>query len=303
MLEFVAHPLGVGLALLAALGNAVSYLAIRLGTDEGRTTDAIVVVMLINLAIIAPLIGLVYWPDLRLTPRSVAGFVGSGIFGTLLGRAFAFLGVASIGASRATPIFAANGLIAALLGVLLLGETLGPLQTVGILLVVVGASTISWETTQENPQNLSRRELLLGLAFPIAAALSFGVDPVFARIGLVEGTPAPVGLGIKLLTATVGFAGYIIWREGLPDLGAIRPRERRWFLLAGVANTVFLLSFYSALGVAPVSVVAPVMISYTFWVVVISALFVPARLERVTWRLVAASVAVVVGLALLAAFG
>ena len=299
----IAHPLGVGLALLAALGNAVSYLAIRLGTDEGRTTDAIVVVMCINVVVIGPIIGVLYWPDLQLTPRSVAGFVGSGIFGTLLGRAFAFLGVASIGASRATPIFAANGLIAALLGVLLLGETLTPLQTVGILLVVAGASTISWETTQENPQNLSRRELLVGLAYPVAAALAFGVDPVFARIGLIEGTPAPVGLGIKLLTAAVGFAVYILWREGIPDLGAIGPGDRRWFLLAGLANTVFLLAFYSALGVAPVSVVAPVMISYTFWVVVISAVFVPARLERVTWRLVTASAAVVIGLALLAAFG
>lgn len=293
---------GVLLALIAALSNAISYLAVRVGTSRGSTTDALLIVMAINIVILGPLVAVVYYPDYGITWVSLLAFVGSGVAGTLLGRAFAFLGIDRIGASRAAPIFSSNALIASVLGVLLLGERLTRYHAVGIVFVVVGASAISWETTQENPDDLPRRELLLGLVFPICAAIAYGLDPIFARVGLVEGTPPAVGLVIKVLTAIAGFTGYLLVREGTRSFRAIRTRNVRWFLLAGAANTLFLLSFYSSLAVAPVSVAAPVMISYTFWVVVISALFVPSRLERITWRLVVASVCVVVGLVFITAY-
>lgn len=300
--HMVDATVGILLALVAALANAVSYLAIRVGTTEGRTADAILIGLVVNLVVFVPVVAVFYYPDYGLTWRSLLSFVASGVAGTLLGRAFAVVGIDRIGASRATPIFSTNGLVAALLGVALLGEQLTSYHAVGILFVVAGASTISWETTQENPEDLPKRELLLGLAFPVAAAVAYGLDPIFARVGLLSGTPAPVGLLVKVSTALVGFLGYLTLRRERGLMPPLRSRTTRWFVFAGVANSIFLLSFYTALSIVPVSVATPVMISYTFWVVLLSALFVPRHLERITWRLVAASLSVVVGLVFITAF-
>lgn len=297
-----SYATGILLALVAAVANAVNYLSVRVGTSEGRTMDAVTIVLVVNIVVLGPIVAVLYYPDYGIDRVSLLAFVGSGIFGTLLGRAFSYLGIDRIGASRAAPIFSSNAIIASILGVVLLGETLTSFHAVGIVLVVAGAAGISWETTQENPDDLPRRELLLGLVFPVLAAFAYGVDPIFARVGLEAGTPPAVGLVIKLVTAIAGFSLYLLWESDVPAPSTFRVSNSRWFLLAGVANTLFLLSFYSALDVAPVSVVAPVMISYTFFVVVISALFVPQHLERITWRLVVAALFVVAGLVLITAF-
>lgn len=284
----------------AALANAITQLFVRIGTEEGRASDAVFVVMIVNLIVLVPAILLLYYPDYGLTRRSWLAFVAAGILGTLLGRAFTYTSIDRIGASRTAPIVASNALVATVLGIVLLDESLTAAHAIGIVLIVCGVAAIAWETGHENPENLSRRELLIGLLIPFGAAVAYGWEPIYASYGFEEGTPAPVGLVVKTVSATLGFALYLRWQNTLPD-----PRtlfDGWWFVLAGIANTLFLLGYYVALSIAPVNVVVPIIITQTLFVVLLSALFMPQRLEAVTWKLAVASTVVVVGVVLVSVF-
>lgn len=299
----VSHLLAVGLAVGAALSSASSNLCVRQGTDSGTTEDAIFVVSIVNVAVLLPVVIVRYYPNYGLTRLSLVSFAIAGILGTLIGRALNFISIAKIGASRTAPILASWALISTVLGVVFLDETLSAVHGVGIVLVVVGVAVIAWLTSNDNPEGLSRRELLVGLLIPFGAAVAVGWEPIFANVGFDEGTPPLVGLAVKSIAAALGFGLYLWWDDDLPDQSMLRGTNARWFVLAGLLNTVFLLGYYVALSIAPVNVVSPIIVTNTLFVVVLAALFMPERLERVTWGLFTAAAVVVAGVLLITAFG
>lgn len=299
----LTHLVGILLALGAGLALAAHHLFVRMSTDEGEARDAILVVMTINLLVLLPLIAIIYYPEYGLTQRSFVSFIGAGVFGTLLGRACLYTSIDRIGASRTAPMVATWAFVSTVLGIIVLGESVPPLHAVGVVLIVGGIAVIAWETSQENPDNLARRELLLGLALPFGAAAAFGVEPIFAKFGLDQGTPAPIGVLIKMSAAMIGFVLYLRWHNALPGRNLLRSNDRLWLLLAGIANTLFILGYYAALGVAPVSIVTPIIITNSLFVVFLSAIFMPDRLERVTWRLAVAAIVVVIGVLVITVYG
>jgi drug/metabolite transporter (DMT)-like permease len=299
----LAHLTGVVLALGAALSLASQDLFIRIGTDKGEAYHAVIVVMFVNLIVLTPIVGIVYYPDYGLTNLSLLSFIAGGVFGTLLGRACKFTSIKRIGASRTAPIIASSTLIATALGVIVLDETLALVHGIGVVIVVVGVAVIAWETSQENPDELSRRELLIGILIPLAGAAAYGFEPVVVTIGFAEGTPAPVGLVIKTIAATLGFWAYLRWHNLLPGGEILRSNNVRWFVLAGLANTLFLLGFYVGLTMAPVSVIVPLLRADILFILILSAIVMPQHLERVTLRLVISTVLVVVGILVITLYG
>lgn len=289
--------------LVAALGVAGQNLFVRKGTAGGRASDAVVVVIAVNVLVLLPSVAILYYPDYGLTPVSWLSFAAAGMVGTLLGRILSYTSIEKIGASRTAPIVAAWALVSTAFGVIFLDETLSPIHAVGIALVVAGIVVIAWETNHENPDGLSRRELSIGLLIPFAAAFAYGLEPIFAKFGFAEGTPAPVGLVVKTVAAILGLTLYLRLRNNLPDREVLRSNDMRWFVLAGLSNTLFLVGYYVALEIAPVSIVTPIIITNTLFVVVLSALFMPKHLERVTWKLAVAATAVVAGVGIITAFG
>jgi drug/metabolite transporter (DMT)-like permease len=290
MVEF----LGAGLAVAAALFLAVQVVCVRIGTDSGRSNDALIVVLLVNIALLVPVALVVGYPDYTLPADALLSFAAAGLVGTMLGRAFEYAGIERIGASRSEPIKASQPLHAALLAVLILGETLTPVAGVGTVLVVVGIAIISWESRSADDGMGSISWSYLAL--PLASAFMYGIEPIFAKVGLATGTSAFVGLGIKTLTATVAFYAYLRYRDALPGREAFRSANTKWYLGAGVANSAFLLSYYAALSVAPVVLVQPVLQTSPLFVIVLSVIFLQ-RLERVTPRVVLAAAIVALGAA------
>jgi drug/metabolite transporter (DMT)-like permease len=290
MVEF----LGAGLAVAAALFLAIQVVCVRIGTDSGRSNDALIVVLLVNIALLVPVALVVGYPDYTLPPDALLSFAAAGLVGTMLGRAFEYAGIERIGASRSEPIKASQPLHAALLAVLILGETLTPVAGVGTVLVVVGIAIISWESRSADDGMGSISWSYLAL--PLASAFMYGIEPIFAKVGLATGTSPFVGLGIKTLTATVAFYAYLRYRGALPGRAALRSANTKWYLGAGVANSAFLLSYYAALSVAPVVLVQPVLQTSPLFVIVLSVIFLQ-RLERVTPRIVLAAAVVALGAA------
>lgn len=293
MSQSMVDVLGVGLALIAAVGIAGQTVSIRIGTEKGRSHDALVVVLLVNIVVLVPAAVFAFYPNYGLTLRSVLSFVGAGFVGTLLGRAFYYAGIEQIGASRAEPIKASQPLHSALVAVIVLGETLTTGNLFGILLIVAGVGLISREAAK-NPTTATGNVPMTGLFLPLVAAFFFGIEPIFAKLGFAEGTPVLVGLAIKTLAATIGFLGYLRYRAGLPARSELLSGNVRWYVVAGVSNTVFLLAYYAALEVSPVVLVVPIMQTSPLLVVGLSFVFLQ-RLERVTWRLASAAAVVVAG--------
>lgn len=297
------HLLAIGLALLASVSNAFQNIFIRVGTDEGKPLDGVIVVMLVNTLLLLPVVVFVYFPDYGLTQTAWLSFIGAGLFGTLLGRALMYTSIDKIGASRTIPIIASQTLFATVFGVILLEETLTQIHGVAIVAIVVGVSVIAWETSHSNPEDLSRRQLLLGLLIPFGAAIAYGSEPIFASFGFGQETPAPVGLIIKTTAATISFTLYLRLQGALPSPTVLRSDNTRWFIFAGLANTVFLVGYYVSLEMAPVNVVIPVLTTSTLFTVILSAVFLPERLERVTWKIIAAATVVVLGVVAITVYG
>lgn len=121
-------------------------------------------------------------------------------------------------------------------------------------------------------------------------------------IDFEEGTAVPVGLAIKTVAATLGFGLYLRFRNILPRPSTIRTKNVQLFVFAGIFNTLFLLGYYVALEIVPVSVVVPLHITSSLFVIVFSYLFMPQRLEHITWKLAASAVVVVSSVALIIVF-
>lgn len=295
--------IGIFLALLTAVLTAIHHLSVRVGTDEGKTYDAVIVVMIINTALLLPLILFVYYPEYGLSSRSWLAFIAAGVFGTMLGRAFMYTSIDRIGASRTVPIFSSWAVFSTLLGIVVLHESISLVHGAAVFLIVGSVAIIAWETSHENPDNLPKRELLTGLLIPLGGAFIYAWEPIFANVGFASGTPAPVGLAVKTVAATIGFSLYLWWRNLFPRQVVFRSSDFRWYTIGGVASTLAHLTYYVALDIAPVSVVAPLTVTSTLFVILFSALFMPKRLERITLRLVTAATGVVVGVVLLTVYG
>lgn len=284
--------LGIGLAGLAALALAVQGVSVQRSTARQSLSDVIAVVFLVNLLVMVPITVVVFFPAFDLTPLSVGAFAVGGVLGSLLARVALFVGIDRLGASRAEPLKSTFPLFAVLIAVVALGEQLTATVLVGILFVVAGGAAVSWDAKAKG----TNRRRWTDLGFPVAAAVLLGIDPVFTKIGLETGTPAVVGTTVRVIAAAAVFACYRFWRQFRTETGS-RLSVTRWSLVAGVANTVYLMAYLAALARAPVSVVTPVLGVSPLLVLAIAPL-VSTRDERITVRLALAVTVLVAGVVL-----
>ncbi len=296
--------LGVLLAGLAAVGFAGQFLCIRLGTDDGEVSDAVLVVLFCNVGFVVPPVLVLYPPPYAalFTPTSVLSFAAAGVAGMLIARVLMFESIERIGANLTSPVISANVLFATVFAVVLLGERVTGLLLAGIVLVVVGIAVVSWETAAETGNGGSLRETGAALALPLGAALCIGIEPIFVSIGLAEGTAILPGLAVMATAGTVGYVGYLAWIGSLGRV-PVWSRSTAWYVGGGISTTLAFVAYFAALELAPVVVVMPLLQLTPLLVVALSALFLPRRLERVTWKVGVAAAVVVVGATLVSVSG
>lgn len=286
---------GVVLSLIGVVAWAAHYLFIRIGLDNGNVTNAVTAAMLVNLVVFVPVVIAWYYPDFGLTPVAVAMFVLAGVGSGLFGRLSQFLSTQRVGASRTSPIVASAGLFSTLLAVIVLREQLTAIHLGGIVLIVVGVMVASWETSRDPERDRSLRELGPAILLPLVAAFFYGIEPIWVKIGLAEGTPYLVGMAVMILSALLAFFGFRRYTGAAPVQTLTTDPGIRWYLAATIAGSFAWVTYFAALDLAPVVVVIPIFDSVPLLVVAFSALFMPSHLERVTWRVWAAAVAVVIG--------
>lgn len=227
--------------------------------------------------------------------ETVAVFVFAGVVGTALGRITIFVGVDKVGASLNSAILSTRPLFATAIALVWLGEPLGPVTGLGIVVLVAGLSMLA-VSRGGDLEGWQPRDLL----WPLAAAATFAVANVTRRYGMLE-TPISA-LEAVAINETAGLLALLAYVVVARDRDVFdRPRESyRYFAVSGILTTVAMLSLMAALGLegGRIAVVDPLVATAPLFTLLFAAALL-RDLERVTRGVVAGAALVVVGAVLI----
>lgn len=278
------------LALLSALLSAGATIFIR----QGLRTSGSLTGFWINVLVGA----IVLWIAVAVTggagPVSAAAlgyFVLAGLVGTVAGRLFRFFAIERVGASVSTALINLNPLIATILAIVLLGERVTLPIVVGTLVIVAGTTLLSL-----SGREIGFRPRLLWL--PILSATCFGMVSILRKLGLSGAGPV-IGTALNVTTAAVAFATFML-ATGQRDALIVRGRPLAYFAAAGLMENTAVFMNIVALGMGTVSVVTPLYGSSPIFVLLLSMIFLRG-VEKLTARVVAGTILIVLGIYLISA--
>ncbi len=214
-------------------------------------------------------------------------YVAIGLFVPGVTRVLSFRGIRTLGSSVTSTIVNTTPIFSTLLAVLILGERPAPLVLLGVLLTVGGLVTVSWGGEKTTYKKIE-------LIFPFLCALMFSMKDIAVRWGLGGGAGQPIlAAGIAALTSTVEI--FFITRYIHREKFILPPRRiARWFVGSGLFTGGSFLFMYVAYSLERVSIVAPLVNSYTVFVAILTP-FMARQIESVTPRKLAGAALVVAG--------
>jgi DME family drug/metabolite transporter len=295
----MAEPVVYALALVPAVLWGFSPILSKRGmAGGGSSLQASLVVVAVDSTL--------YWVALAaldgtaalagVSTAAVALFFGAGVVGTALGRLAVFRGVDRVGASVNSAGISTRPLFATGLAALWLGERVGPITGVGVVVLVAGLVTLTYSEGGDR-SGWRPRDLL----YPLAAAALFAVGNVARRFGLLEfeATSVLAAVALNELGALVALAAYAVVADRRDVLAAPR-RTYAYFAGSGTITAVALLALFAALARGRVAVVDPLAATAPLFTVLFAAVLL-RDLERVSKGVVAGAALVVVGAVLITA--
>lgn len=140
------------------------------------------------------------------------------------------------------------------------------------------------------------KKLVLGYGFSAATAVCYGITSLLAKVG-VSGLASPmVGTTISLFAGMTILCSLGFRNAGVPQNNS--KHSKKWgllhFVLAGVASFIGVYTHYYALSLAPMVLISP-LVSTNPLVTVFLAFFFLRGLEKVTARVITASILIILG--------
>lgn len=284
------------LAILAALCFGAGMITSRIGLrhDDARTGAAISIPSATLLFVIAAPFT-VEMSAFNLTAALIFALVG--LFYPALVTLLTFRANEELGPTVTSAISGTAPLFAMLAAALLLGEQIPPQATIAALGVAAGVTLLSWRpgamTGTKTGHSPGR-----ALIWPIAGAIVRGVAQAGAKAGLLLwGNPFAAGVIGYLVSSTAVLGAEQLRRGGRK---AVSRHGLLWFAATGAINGGAMVLMYSALAVAPVSTVAPVIAAYPLVTAMASALFL--RGEKISAQVIGGAVLTVTAIIYLATF-
>ncbi len=288
------------LALLAALCFGAGMITSRIGLrhDDARTGAAISIPTATLLFVIAAPF------TVELSAFNLAAaliFALVGLFYPALVTLLTYRANEELGPTVTSAISGTAPLFAMLAAALLLDEQIPPQATIAALGVAAGVALLSWRPgamTGTTPGTKTGHRPGRALVWPIAGAIVRGVAQAGAKAGLLLwGNPFAAGVIGYLVSSTAVLGAEHLRRGGRK---AVTRLGLLWFAATGTINGGAMVLMYSALAVAPVSTVAPVIAAYPLVTALASALFL--RGEKISAQIICGAVITVTAIIYLAAF-
>lgn len=266
--------LGALFAILSAATMAFNNAAARRGVVTGTVIQAMAVTVPMGLVCFVPA-ALLTGAAARLPALpaiSVAAMAGVGLLHFIFGRYCNYRANQAAGTNLVAPVIQLQVFVAVVLAVVILGEPCSVLQALGGMVMLAGslitqrqphkpapAATAAQRLASAEHHFLPRRTV--GVIFASLAALAYGSSPIMARGALEHTGPITGVLGglISYGTATAAMALGALSPAFRANVSALNRDNLRWFLYSGVFVAMAQGLFYSALAVAPIMVVMPLM--------------------------------------------
>lgn len=294
--------IGPLLALFSGFSFALNNIFVRKGVyRSGESFSPVAISLFLGTALFGLWL-LISGEAVRLASLSWLG-VGSlsaaGIIHFLVGRLFGFTGVRLIGANRAVPIQTCFIIVAALLGVLFLGEPMSVSLVLALLLVAGGIMLISTTGKSETEKlNMPEGALAKGILATLAAALCWGVSPILVKIGLREVGSPVLATFISGAAATLVIGVALFYPRNSEKLSRLDRASFLPFIVAAIAISLAQISRYVALDYSLVSVVVPLTGTNSLFIYPLSFL-INRQIEAFNLRIIMGGIVITAGVFLI----
>lgn len=260
--------LGVFYGLLAAASFGFNNASARRGVISGTALQGLVISM--PLGILVFVVGATIageWPQFSAMPLTSIGLLATaGMVHFAWGRYFNMRSLAAVGSNLAGPVQQLQLLIALVLAVVFLGETITVLKALGVILIVSGPMYILRQRSKkrDNPSPAPDGEtfkprMLEGYTCALLAALGFGASPVLIKAGLAGSGLSFLGGFIAYSAAVVIVALSLFLPGRFAEVRGIDRHSLTWFTYSGAGVAISQMFRFLALGVAPVTIVQPLL--------------------------------------------
>ena len=171
----------------------------------------------------------------------------------------------------------------------------GPVTATALAFFVL-AGLVGTVLLSMSGQHLGFRPRLL--VYPLLSATCFGLVSILRKIGLGGAGPI-IGMALNVTTAAVAFGAFML-ASGQRGALICRRRPLAYFVAAGLMENAAVFLNLVALGMGTVSLVTPLYGSSPIFVLLLSFFFLRG-IERLTGRIVAGTLLIVLGIYLLTA--
>jgi drug/metabolite transporter (DMT)-like permease len=148
-LSGAVDPVGVALCLLGAAALTVATLVMRSAASGGNLLMVIGLQMLVGAAVLGGISAAIETIEVRYSPELIAAFLYTTFVPGLLATFVWFSLVERIGAVRASTFHFLNPFFGVAIAMLLLGERLGAMDLVGVIVITVGILMV--QLSKQNP--------------------------------------------------------------------------------------------------------------------------------------------------------
>lgn len=267
--------LGVIFSLLSAATFALNNAAARRGVVTGTPSQGMALTVPIGVAcflLVAVVTGEIF-RFAQFPPAAAAWMTGVGLLHFIFGRYCNYRANREAGVNLTAPVVQLQVIVTLVLAIVILRESCTVLQAIGGCLILSGsfitqrqpvrvrpAATPGAAPVQaEKPKFVPR--YVAGYVFATGAALGYGTSPILARFALAESGPAGGILGglIAYGAATAFVAIVMLWPPLRANVMALKRENVRWFIASGVFVAMAQGFFYSAVAVAPIMLVMPIL--------------------------------------------
>jgi drug/metabolite transporter (DMT)-like permease len=266
--------LGAILALLSAASFALNNAAARRGVVTGSPSQGMAISIPMGVACFLP-VALVMGELSRVTqfpPRAAAWMASVGVLHFVFGRYCNYTANQAAGVNLTAPVVQLQVIVTLVLAVTVLHEPCTLLQALGGVMIVAGSIVTQQQRTRAvapggpaigtgGRRVVFSPRYLKGYVFAALAALAYGSSPIPARFALEHSGPTSGVLGglIAYLAATTVVALALLSPAIRRDVAKMNRESARWFAYSGVFVAMAQGFFFSAVAVAPVMLVMPLL--------------------------------------------
>jgi drug/metabolite transporter (DMT)-like permease len=264
--------LGAIFAIFSAATFALNNVAARRGVITGTPTQGMAVTIPVGLAGFVPMALVTGWLARfpHLGPASIAWMAGVGLLHFIFGRYCNYRANQAAGVNLTAPVIQLQVFVSVVLAVIVLGEPCTLLQLLGGVVMVAGALLTQRQPMKPASAAVSARpggapvfvpRRGIGYTFATLAALAYGTSPIMARTALAHTDPlAGIFAGVIAYgAATAAMILFLVSPTLRRNLRALHRENLRWFVYSGIFVALAQGLFYSALAIAPIMLVAPLM--------------------------------------------